>query len=389
VTPVAITGIGVVSAFGIGLEPFWQGLLAGRSGIGPITRFTLPRPVQGGTVPPIEVRAFATSAAARRIDRASLLALAACRLALADGGAPATLAAAERTGLVLGSAFGNLGETAVFLDRLFARGAGNPLVFPNLVMNAPLSYASIELGVTGPTAMVTEQEASGEAAIAWGARLVADGEVDVCLAGATDELEAVLTEVLQDAGAVARDMPRPFDPGADGSVPGEGAAVLLLERLDRARARGARIYGRLIPHAGFGVPASIHGWPTDPEPLAAGLAPLVAAADVVVAAASGRPALDAVEATALARASGARRPLVTAPRGAIGDFGAAGALGVAAAALIVYTGIVPPTLGLRGAPREGLDVVTRDSRRTVVRAAVVDGLARGGACRPLRVEALT
>jgi 3-oxoacyl-[acyl-carrier-protein] synthase II len=387
VTPVAITGIGVVSALGIGLEPFWQGLLSGRSGIAPLTTFPLPRPVQGGVAPPIEVRRFATSAAARRIDRASLLALAACRLALEDGGAPAGSLDAARSGLVLGSAFGNLAETAVFLDRLFARGAGNPLVFPNLVMNAPLSYASIELGITGPTAMLTEQEASGEAAIAWGAGLVADGAVDVCLAGATDELEAVLTEVLHDAGVLARDVPRPFDLAADGSVPGEGAAVLLLERLDRARARGARIYGRVVPHAGFGVPASIHGWPSDPEPLAAGLAPLVADADVVVAAASGRPAVDGLEAAALARAAGPRRPAVTAPRGALGDFGAAGALGVAAAALIVYTGIVPPTLGLRGVPREGLDVVTGDSRRTSVRVVVVDGLARGGACRPLRVEA--
>ena len=388
-TPVAITGIGVVSALGIGLEPFWQGLLSGRSGIAPLTKLALRRPLQGGAVPPIEVRTFARSPAARRIDRASLLALAACRLALEDGGAPAALADPTRTGLVLGSAFGNLGETAVFLDRLFARGAGNPLVFPNLVMNAPLSYASIELGVTGPTAMLTEQEASGETAIAWGARLVADGAVDVCLAGAVDELEAVLTEVLQDAGVVAHDVPRPFDPGADGSVPGEGAAVLLLERIDHARARGARIYGRIVPHAGFGVPASVHGWPRDPEPLAAGLAPLLADVDVVVAAASGRPAVDALEAAALARANGLRRPLVTAPRGALGDFGAAGALGVAAAALIVYTGIVPPTLGLRGVPREGLDVVTGDSRRTSVRAVLVDGLARGGACWPLRVEAST
>lgn len=388
-TEVAITGIGVVSALGIGLEPFWQGLLSGRTGIAPITRFALPRPVQGAAVPPIEVRAFATSPLARRIDRASLLALAACRLALADGAAPPALVDPTRTGLVLGSAFGNLGETSVFLDRLFARGAGNPLVFPNLVMNAPLSYASIELGVTGPTAMLTEQEASGEAAIAWGAGLVADGAVDVCLAGATDELEVVLTEVLYDAGAIARDVPRPFDPCADGSVPGEGAAVVLLERLADARARGARIYGRLNPHPGFAVPAPIHGWPHDPGPVAAGLEPLVADVDVVVAAASGRPAGDALEAAALARACGRRRPLVTAPRGAIGDFGAAGALGVAAAALIVYTGTVPPTLGLRGVPREGLDVVTRDSRRTAVRAVLVDGLARGGACRPLRVEAVT
>src|SRR5439155_486272 len=82
-----------------------------------------------------------------------------------------------------GSAWGNLQETAAFLDRLFARGQGNPLLFPNLVFNAPLSYASIELGITGPTAMLSAEEASGEAAIAWGAEQVGEGAVDVCLAG--------------------------------------------------------------------------------------------------------------------------------------------------------------------------------------------------------------
>lgn len=385
--PVAVTGIGAVSAFGCGVAPLWEGLVAGRSGLRPGTRF----PVSGagvGEVPALEVRAFAHTPLARRIDRTSLLALAACRLALADAGGFARDTDPERIGLCLGSAFGNFGETTIFLDRLFARGSGNPLVFPNMVMNAPLSYASIELGITGPTACVTEQEASGEAAIAWGAEQVAEGVVDVCLAGAADELDRVVYEVLRDGGLLARGEPRPFDPAADGSCPGEGAAVLVLEPLPRARARGARVYAQLVPHPGFAVPAPVHGWPRDPAPVAAGLAPLVADADVIVAAASGCPALDALEAAALAGALRGRGALVTAPRAATGDFGAAGALAVAAAALIVQSGVVPPTLGLADAPRWGLNVVTGSARHTSVRAALVDGLARGGVCRPLRLEAV-
>ena len=386
-TDVAVTGIGVVSPFGHGVEPFWRGLVAGTCGLRPIRRFEVPRGVAlGGEVPPLEPRELVTTAIGRRIDWVSLMLLAACRLALADAG----LAALEpaRTGLGLGSAWGNLQETGAFLDRLFTRGGGNPLLFPNLVFNAPLSYASIELGITGPTAMLSAGEASGEAALAWGAEQVAEGAVDVCLAGGADELGAVLHQVLREGRLLARAAPRPLDPAADGACPGEGAAVLVLEPLTRARARGARIHARLVAVPGFTVPAPVHGWARDPVPLAEGLARTVSDADVVFAAASGRPELDALEAAALARALGGRRVTVTAVRGALGDFGAAGALAAAAAALAVSTGLVPPTCGLVLSARAGLDVVTGAARPRAVRVAAVDGLARGGLCRPLRLEAV-
>jgi 3-oxoacyl-(acyl-carrier-protein) synthase len=375
VTAVAITGIGVVSAYGVGVAPFWEGLVAGTSAVRPLGRARVPGVELGAEAPALDVRTFAHTPLARRIDRTSLLALAACRLALADAGEPLAATAPERTSLVLGSALGNLGETEVFLDRLFERGAGIPLVFPNLVMNAPLSYASIELGVTGPTAFVSEGEVSGEAAIAWGAGLVADGAADVCLAGGADELDGVLCEVLRDAHAFT-----------GGTPPGEGAAVLVLEPLARAAARGARVYARLLPHAGFAVPAGVHRWPRDAGPVAEGLAPLVADADLIVAAANGRAALDRVEAAALEQALGPRRPAITALRGAYGDFGCAGALATAAAALAIASGTIPPAAA-PPARLAALDLVRGEARRGPVRTAVVDALARGGLCRPLRLEA--
>jgi 3-oxoacyl-[acyl-carrier-protein] synthase II len=379
---VAVTGLGVVSALGHGVEPFWRGLLAGSSGLRPIRRFEVPRePGLGGEVAPLDPRAVAWSQVGRRIDWVSLMGLAACRLALADAGLEPAALEPARTGLGLGSAWGNLHETAGFLDRLFARGAGNPLVFPNLVFNAPLSYASIELGITGPTAMHSAQEASGEAAIAWGIQVVAGGAAEVCLVGGTDELGDVLHQVLREGRTLARGVPRPLDPAAEGPCPGEGAAVLVLE--PEAHARGRRVYARLRPCPGFAVPAPVHGWPRDPAPLAQGLAAVVADADVVFAAASGRPDLDAVEAAALASALGGRRAAVTAVRGALGDFGAAGAL-VAAAA--VAEGRVPPTLGLVPPARAGLDVVVGSARPMPARVAVVNGMARGGMCQPLCLE---
>jgi len=249
-------------------------------------------------------------------------------------------------------------------------------------MNAPLSYATIELGVTGPSAMLSAGEVSGEAAVAWGAELVAEGGADVCLAGGTDELCEVVHQVFHE-GRLLSPTPRPLDHCADGFALGEGAAVLVLEPLARARARGARVYARLVPVAGFALPAPVHGWPRDSAPLAARLAPLVADADAVVAAASGEPELDALEAAAL----GGQRALVTAPRAATGWFGAAGALAAVTAALAIAHDLVPPTLGHVPPARNGLGVVAGRARAADVRVAVVDGLARGGACRPLRFEA--
>ena len=386
-TAVAVTGIGVVSAFGTGVAPFWDGLTAGRSGVAPIARFPVPPGTLGAEVPALDARAFVRSPVGRRIDRLSLLALAACRLALADAGLGPEAIDPTRAGLGLGTALGNLSETGPFLERVHAGRSANPLVFPNMVMNAALSYASIELGVTGPSVLLTEQEASGEAALAWGAQLVADGAVDVCLAGGADELAPLRHQVLHEAGLLPRAPGRPFDPTADGAVPGEGGAVLVLESLARARARGARVYAQLVPHPGFGVPAPVHGWPRDPIPLSDGLRAFAADVDAVVAAASGTPEVDGVEAAALARALGGRAVPVTAPRGAFGDFGAAGALAVAEAALMVAHGVVPPTAGATAAPAD-LDVVIGSARRAPLRTVLVDGLARGGVCRPLRVTAV-
>jgi 3-oxoacyl-(acyl-carrier-protein) synthase len=382
----AVTGIGVVSALGTGVETFWDGLVSGRSGFAPGRRVTTPPGVLVAEVGDLDARAWVRTPQGRRIDRTSLLALAASRLALADAGLDDADLEPARTGLALGSALGNVEETGVFLDRLLERGAGHPMLFPNLVMNAPVSYVSIELGLTGPSAMLTEQEASGEAAIGWGARQVADGAVDVCLAGGSDELATELVALRAETRTIARGVPRPFDPAADGPGLGEGGAVLLLESPARAARRGARVYALVVPHDGAGVPAPIHGWPRDGTAAARILAPLLAEVDSVFAAASGNPRLDAFEADALRRGLAGRRVAVTAPRGAFGDFGAAGALAAAAGALAIHHGLVPPTAG--GSPaRGGLDVVVGRGRRLALGAVLVDGLARGGVCRPLALKA--
>jgi 3-oxoacyl-(acyl-carrier-protein) synthase len=373
---VLVTGIGVLSAFGLGVDAFWDGLLAGRDACVPAGIPEAPD-ARVARVEGLEARRWVRSAQGRRIDRTSLLALAAARMALDDAGLAPEALQPSRTALGLGSAFGNVQETVTFLDRVFDRGTGNPMLFPNLVMNAPLSYAAIELGTTGPSAMMTEQDASGEAAIAWGARQVAAGAADVCLAGAADELA---TELL----TIGRETRTASDAGP---CVGEGAAVLVLESALQAEGRGARCYARLVPHPGFGVTAPVHGWPAGPGELARGLAPLAADVSLIVGAASGEPVLDELEAEVLALALAGRRAALTAPRRAIGRFGASGALAVAAAALAIRHGVVPPVTGWPAAQARGLDVVIGAARPASIRSVLVDGLARGGVCRPLRLQA--
>jgi 3-oxoacyl-[acyl-carrier-protein] synthase II len=380
VSGVAITGIGIVSPFGVGTGAFWSGLCAGACPLVPGADG-----VPTGAAPALDARAFVRTSGGRRIDHASLLALAAARLALEDAKLPEGAVSPSRTGLALGSALGNVRETVSFMDRVYERGAGNPLVFPNMVMNAALAYVSIELGVTGPTVMTCDLEVSGESAIAWGVRTILDGAADVCLAGATDELaDAIIPPVLREARVVTRSVARPLDPGSDGHAIGEGAAVFVLESVERARRRGARVVARIEPHPGFGVPSPLHGYPPDADGLTRRLAPLLADADLVVACASGLPSLDEVEARMLARTVGRRTP-ITAPRGALGHFGGAGALAVAVAALALHHARVPPTAGCRLPAREALDVVVGEPRSHAAATAVVTGLGRGGLCRPLKL----
>ena len=383
-TRVAVTGLGVVSPFGWDTEAFWNGLATGASALAPLERFA-PAAARrfAGQVPARPTGEMAHSAVGRRMDWASLMLLGACRAALADASLAADQLDARRTSLAAGSAYGNLQETATFLDRLFARGTGNPLLFPNMVFNAPLAYVSIELGIRGETTMLSMLEVSGEAALAWGIEAIASGRADVCLAGGVDELGQVLHRVLEVGGMLARDRPRPFSADADGVAVGEGAAVLVLERLDAAQARGARVHACAAAPLARTVRAPVHGWPLDAGTVADRLRPVLSGADVVFAAGSGDPVRDALEADALARITSGP---VTAIRGAIGDFGAAGALVAAAAVRAVSSDLIPPTLGSGDTVAPGLDVVRGAARTSRVGAAVVTGVARGGLVRALRFE---
>lgn len=415
---VVVTGVGVVSPLGPA-PAFWQGLVAGASGVTAIDASGIAAidasgiaAIDGGDTraPRLEARArdwnardHVRPALLRRMDRCSQMVVTACRMALADADLTLAGADAEAAGVVLGTAYGNLTESEDFLRGLFAKGPAlaNPLTFPNLVLNAPTGYVAIDLGIRGPNLTVVRGEVSGEAALALAYDTIVTGQADVLLAGGVDELSPALRQIHADLHLLSpgnggrKEWSSPFDRDRNGMVMGEGAAMLLLESETHARARGARLRAELVGHASESMPASPHDWPTVATAAAAReLAPALAAlgfrstargdgATLVVSCANSTRRLDAVESARLATllGDGDDRTLVTSLKGAIGELGAAGALGAAAAVLALDAGDVPRLGALRAAdPACLLPLAHRDTPPPPngVGEALVTAMPRGG-----------
>ncbi len=409
---VVVSGIGMVSPLGP-LAAFREGLRDGTSAFVPIDWFdTGPTPPStAARVREWTPRDHIKPATLRRMDRHSQMVVSACRMALDDGRLHLEPSLADGLGIAVGAAYGNLTETEAFLGGLITKGPGlaNPMLFPNLVLNAAAGYAAIELGARGPNFTVCRNETSGEAAIALAYDAIACGHADVILAGGGDEISPVLFHVNKDLGVLSPgrrgrngaahgvEWSSPFDRDRNGMVMGEGAAMLVLERAEHAAARGAPVYAELAGYAMHAVTATPHLWPRPadaaPRAMAAQLANVAGAdeIDVIVSCANSTRDLDAFESAHLAGLLGenAPRALVTSVKGAIGEFGGAGAFSVAAAALALRDGDVPRLTALRHVdPACTLRLATRDAeapRRP--RAALVSGTARGGACMAIVLRA--
>ena len=389
---VAVTGIGIVSQLGIGRAAFWQALSDGRSGITPIEGLAGPAglPRIAASVGEF-ARDLITSPQYRRMDRLSRMAVAASRLALADAAVALDAVDGARVGVVFGTALGNTEESAAHLDRIFTRGpqAASPMVFPNLVMNAPAGYVAMEFGFTGVNFTVAQAETSGEHAVALGCDMVQSGRADLVLAGGGDELSPILLHGYRRARALAgqrggREWCSPYDQARNGIVLGEGTAMLVLEPLARACARGATILATIAGTARFALPAPRYDWPVRVD---AGLEPIRAlledaVVDLICGSANSSRRLDRCELTLFSRALGARagNASLTSIKGAIGEFGAAGALTLAAACLGVHEQAVPPLCALQS-PEPGTDFRFVAPRAVTSRIdrALVCGIARGGA----------
>lgn len=393
--PVVISGIGMVTPLGAGKALFGRKLFNGDCGISPITAFDTSRfsSKLGAAVNDFTPRDFISTKNLRKMDRISAMAAASARMALEDAGVGINASNRDRTGIVLGTAFGSTEVAVQFAGVLFTEGPGmaSPFLVPNTVMNAPAGHTSIELGFRGINTTVNHREASAETAIAYAAAEIKRGRADVMLAGGTDIISEFFFRILTHFKALSpinggTEGARPFDNLRNGPVVGEGAGVLCLETRFQAEARGCAPYCEI---AGWGLssaPAPPTDWPSDPRgPAMAMTRALESAAiapgdiDYVSAAASGGRRLDALEAEALSIVFGSCRvkPYVSSIKGAVGESSSSGGIRTAAMALSIKEGSIPPTVGLKD-PIRPLGFV-RDKRMDVpIRSGLVNGFSSGG-----------
>ncbi len=395
-----ITGIGLMTPLAVGREASWQQLVGGSSGI---RRFTLFDPSRlktqfGGEVPDFDPTAWLDKPSVRRTDRYTQLAIAAADEAMTDAGLELEPAVAPRAGVLLGVALGGLASLehhhALLLDKGPERM--NPFMVPMMLANTAPGMLAIRHGAQGPNYTVTSACASGAHAIGESLELIRRGVADVMITGG---VESTLTELCVSGFCAMRalstrnDSPatasRPFSLGRDGFVIAEGAGIVILEELEHARARGARIYAEV---AGYGLSADAHHI-TAPHPEGQGVVLAIERAlasagvdpsDVqhVNAHATSTAAGDEGEARALRRVFGERtlELPVTAPKSMIGHtLGAAGGIETAFLALTLHHSLIPPTINHEEPDRDlGLSLVSGGAREGRIDVALKNSFGFGG-----------
>ncbi len=390
---VVVTGVGVVSSIGVGVDGFWNALADGVSGASVLELEGEP-PTAVCRVEDFDGEALFGRRDSRRMDRCAQLATAAAQLALADAGDLGL--APERVGASIGSAHGGIGTLDEAYRTYFERGSDrvSPFLIPLALTNTACAAVARTLQLRGPSSSTCTACAAGADAIGVALWLIRSGRADAMLAGGSDSaISPVVLAGYRNLGALAslrhgaEGASRPFDAERDGFVIGEGSGVLALEEREHALARGARIYAEL---AGYGSSCDASHL-TDPDETGAGpgLAMTAALEDAgltpqdigyVSAHATSTPSGDAAEARAIKRA-GLGHAAVSATKSLHGHtLGGAGGVEAAASLLPLVRGIVPPTLNLVE-PDDGcgLDHVMGTARHGVdVRASLSNSFGFGG-----------
>ncbi len=395
---VVVTGIGVVSAVGLTAAEFFDSLIHARSGVGEITQ--IPTDEMGVKVA-AEVKGFDPSAhfttkQVGLLDRFAQFALVAAREAMADSGFSPTEAECDRFGVAIGTSFGGMGTLEAGYERVY--GERNlrlhPLTIPRIMYNAAASQISMFFSARGPILAISTACASGAQAIGWAFHQIRYGYAEAMLAGGAD---APITFGVMKAWEALRVLAsgrgdptracRPFSRDREGLVVGEGAAVLLLEEYERARARGARLYAELV---GYGTSADASHI-TDPSvegPARAMQAALAEAGlapedvDYINAHGTATKVNDRIETEAIKLVFGshARRLAISSTKALHGHtMGAAGAIEFAAACLALRHGIIPPTAHYTEPdPECDLDYVPNRAREQKLEVVLSNSFAFGG-----------
>ena len=395
---VVVTGLGAVTPLGLDVESTWSNLLAGESGAAEITQFDhSDYPVHFACeVKDFDATEWIDRKAARRMDRFTHLILAAARQAVADSGLEIEKEA-DRIGAAVATGIGGLQSFQDCYDQLLERGPDrvNPFSIPAIIPNLGAGWVSIELGTRGPLLAECTACAASNMAIGDGTDEIRLGRADVMLCGGT---EAAVTQVgIAGFGAMRalsrrNDDPvrasRPFDAGRDGFVMGEAGAMVVLEELEHAKARGAKIYAEV---AGYGLSSDAKHI-TDPDPtgpvtafkMALGEAGVgLDEVDYVNAHATSTPVGDSSETQMLKYALGdenAYKTPVSGTKGATGHcLGAAGAIEATFTILSIRDGKLPPTINYEVEdPTCDLDYVPNEARDADVKVAVSNSFGFGG-----------
>jgi 3-oxoacyl-[acyl-carrier-protein] synthase II len=395
---VAVTGLGAVTPLGNDVPTTWDAAVSGRSGVDWIRSFDASEyPVRiAAEVKDFDPTSVASPKEARKLDRNVLLALGAAREAMGDAGLNGF--DPSRVGVVFGSAIGGFLGVMEQHDILLERGPErvSPNFLPNVLVDSASGQLAISLGIRGPNYAVVSACATGSHAVGEAAELIKRGDADVVLAGGTEACmhPLILAGFCAMRGLVAEEedparASRPFDATRAGFVMGEGAAVLLLEDLDSARARGATIYAEVL---GYGASNDAHHM-AQPDPDAIGVGEMMRAAiqragiepdrvGYVNAHGTSTPLGDAAETKAIKDVFGdhAYDLAVSSTKSMMGHcFGAAGAIEAMMCVLAIHHGVLPPTINYHEPdPACDLDYVPNVAREARVDVALSNAMGLGG-----------
>jgi len=397
---VVVTGLGAITPLGIGTDEYWQGLMTGRSGVGLVKDFDCSAIATriAAQVKDFRPEDYLDRKDAKRMDRFAQFAAAASKMAVADAGLPITDETRARVGVFIGSGIGGI---ATFEDqhrKMMEGGLGrvSPFFIPMMIANMGTGNVAKMLGAQGPsetavTACATSTNSLGDAYL-----VIKRGEADAVVAGGT---EAAVVPISMAGFSNMRAMTtrnddpehasRPFDTGRDGFILGEGSGILVLEDLETARLRGAKIYAEII---GYGMSNDAYDM-VHPAPEGAGAARAMTAAlksaclppeavAYINAHGTSTPAGDVLEVQAIKSVFGAHAPrlAVSSTKSMTGHLlGAAGAIEAIATTLALHQGILPPTMNLETPdPECDLDFVPNKAREQQVDVALSNSFGFGG-----------
>ena len=397
---VAITGLGTVTSLGHDVSSMWKALCEGKSGVAAITQFDASRFETriASEVHGFDPAMWIDAREAKRMERFCWFALATADQAITDAGLDFSTEDTTRIGVIVGSGIGGIGEMEAQHQRLIDRGPErvSPFLIPKLMINAAPGLISIRHHLQGPNSAVATACSSGTHALGEALRIIQSGEADIMIAGGSEGAVTPLglagfcnMKALSTRNNSPAEASRPFDKDRDGFVMGEGAGMVVLEELEHARQRGARIYAEFT---GFARTADgFHITQPEPEGKGAALAMKKALADAglnpedlayINAHGTSTQLNDAMESKAIRSALGtyARKVAISSTKSMLGHLlGAAGGVEFIIATLAVHHNVIPPTINYHTPdPDCDLDYVPNVAREITVNAAMSNTLGFGG-----------